>query len=75
MNWDQVQTNWTQAKSKLHDQWEKLTEQDLDWIDGQKDRLLSALKDRYGMEVEKAKAEVERWVSTIEDRLRKTEHR
>jgi uncharacterized protein YjbJ (UPF0337 family) len=60
-------------KTKLHDHWEKLTEQDLERIDGQKDRLLSALKDRYGMEVEKARAEVERWVDTLEHKIRGTE--
>jgi len=70
MNWDQVQGNWMQVKGKLREQWGKLTDQDLESIAGKKDRLLGALQQRYGMESEKAKQEIDRWVTTLEAKIK-----
>jgi uncharacterized protein YjbJ (UPF0337 family) len=34
MNWDQVQGNWTQMRWKAKEHWGKLTDDDLDVING-----------------------------------------
>jgi uncharacterized protein YjbJ (UPF0337 family) len=71
MNWDQIQGNWMQVKGRLRERWGKLTDQDLESIGGKKDRLLGALKERYGLEAEKASHEVERWIDTLEEKIKK----
>ena len=73
MNWDQLQGNWTEVKGKLREEWGKLTDQDLESIGGKKDRLLGALKQRYGMEHEKASQEIDRWVSALEAKIKKSD--
>ncbi len=70
MNWESVEGNWLEMKGKLRQQWGKLTDQDLESIGGAKDRLLGALKQRYGMEADKAHQEIDRWVSTLESKIK-----
>ena len=71
MNWDQVQGNWMQMKVRLRERWGKLTDQDVESIGGKKDRLLGALKERYGLEMEKATHEIDSWVTTLEEKIKK----
>ena len=46
MNWDQVQGKWKQMKGSVKQQWGKLTDDDLEIIDGQKDKLVGRLQER-----------------------------
>lgn len=59
MNWDQIQGNWKQAKGELKTRWSELSDDDLTYIDGQRDRLVGKLQERYGMTKEEAQREVE----------------
>ena len=40
MNWDQVSGNWKQFKGKVKEKWGKLTDDDLDVINGKRDQLI-----------------------------------
>ena len=42
MNWDQIQGQWKQYKGSAKQQWGKLTDDDMDRIDGNKDILTLA---------------------------------
>ena len=74
MNWDQVEGNWAQLKGKLREKWGKLTDQDVEAMAGHKDQLVGALKERYGMEKEKAHEEIDRWVNTLRDKITDGKH-
>jgi uncharacterized protein YjbJ (UPF0337 family) len=39
MDWNRVEGNWKQAKGKIKEQWGKLTDDDLDVINGRRDQL------------------------------------
>jgi uncharacterized protein YjbJ (UPF0337 family) len=39
MDWDQIQRNWKQAKQTIRRKWTKLTDEDLNAINGQRNRL------------------------------------
>lgn len=60
MNADQIKGNWKQLKGKVKQQWGKLTDDDLTYIDGQRDQLLGKLQERYGYSKEQAEKELER---------------
>ena len=62
MNWDQITGNWKQAKGEALKRWGKLTDDDLDQIDGNREILEGKLQERYGMAKEEVKAEVDRWL-------------
>ena len=48
MNWDRIEGNWKQFKGKAKEQWGKLTDDDLDVVEGKRDQLAGRLQERYG---------------------------
>ena len=59
MNWDQVKGNWKQFKGQVKQKWGKLTDDDLDVIDGKREELAGKIQARYGCAKEKAEKEVD----------------
>jgi uncharacterized protein YjbJ (UPF0337 family) len=59
---DVLEGKWKQLKGKVKQQWGKLTDDDLDIIDGKQEELVGLLQERYGYEKEKAEAEFARWI-------------
>jgi uncharacterized protein YjbJ (UPF0337 family) len=61
MNWDQMEGQWQQFKSLAKHEWDRLTDDDLDAINGKKDELIGKLQQRYGIQREEARKRAERW--------------
>ena len=59
MNWDQVKGNWNQFKGEVKAKWGKLTDDDLTVIDGNKDKLVGHLQEKYGYSKEEAERQVQ----------------
>ncbi|WP_454192674.1 CsbD family protein [Paenibacillus sp. Marseille-Q7038] len=55
---------WTQMKGEAKKQWGKLTDDDLDVIDGEKDKLIGKLQEKYGHTREQAETEYDNWSNT-----------
>ena len=51
MNWDIIKGNWKQFKGEVRENWGKLTEDDLDVVEGQREKLIGKLQERYGIAV------------------------
>jgi uncharacterized protein YjbJ (UPF0337 family) len=49
---------WKQAKGQVREWWGQLTDDDIDRIGGQRDKLLGALQERYGWTKTRAEDEV-----------------
>ena len=63
---ESVFTNeWTDIRSKAKFEWLKLTEDDLNQVDGQIDRLVSALQKRYGYSHLTAEKIVDDWLFNL----------
>lgn len=58
MNKDIIQGQWTQLKGKVKEQWGKLTNDDLDAINGRSEQLAGRLQERYGIEQDEAKRQI-----------------
>ena len=57
---DILKGNWNQLKGQLKIWWGNLTDDDIAKIDGQRDKLVGALQERYGYAKERAEQEVTR---------------
>jgi uncharacterized protein YjbJ (UPF0337 family) len=57
---DILEGRWKQMRGELRAWWGRLTDDDLEQIGGQKDKLLGRLQERYGYTRERAQQEVER---------------
>jgi uncharacterized protein YjbJ (UPF0337 family) len=54
MNWDQVEGNWKQIKGQVKQKWAKLTDDDLELINGKRIELLGRIQERHGITKEQA---------------------
>lgn len=59
MNDDVFTGQWRQMRGSIKSWWGKLTDDDLDRIGGQKDRLVGLIQERYGQTREEAERDVE----------------
>jgi len=58
---------WKQLKGEAQKQWGKLTDDDMDVINGEKDKLVGKLQERYGHTKDAAEDEYHRWSSSYRD--------
>lgn len=58
MNTDIFEGNWKQLKGQVKVRWGKLTEDDLDVVEGHSQYLAGKLQERYGLSKEKAEEEI-----------------
>ena len=58
MDWNRVEGNWKQVKGKIKEQWGKLTDDDLNVINGRRDQL--EVKSKSGMATPRIKF-VSKW--------------
>lgn len=65
MNWDQVHGEWNQLKGLVKEHWGKLTDDDLIFIGGKKDKLIGKLQERYGFAKEEAERLTDQWIRAI----------
>jgi len=63
MNSDQLKGKWKQLKGAAKERWGKLTDDDLNIIDGQSDQLVGKIQERYGVAREAAEKQVAEWNS------------
>jgi uncharacterized protein YjbJ (UPF0337 family) len=61
MNWDRVEGNWKQLKGEVRKRWGKLTDDDLDVIDGSREKLVGKLQEIYGIARDEAERQIVAW--------------
>jgi len=61
MNWDRVEGNWNTFKGQVKQQWGKLTDDDLDVINGRRDELVGRIQNAYGLARDEADRQVREW--------------
>ena len=67
MNWDQIESNWKQLKGNIQQQWNRLTDDDLDAMDGKREGLSGKIQETYGINKVEADHQLDNWQSTQND--------
>jgi uncharacterized protein YjbJ (UPF0337 family) len=65
MNWDRIEGNWKQFTGKVQQQWGKLTDDDLQLVEGRRNELVGRIQERYGYARDRAEREVDDWLRGI----------
>ena len=65
MNWDQVEGKWKQYKGNVKEQWGKLTDDDIDVINGKRQQLVGKVQEHYGLAKEAAEEHVDEFVRAL----------
>ncbi len=63
MNKDVLKGKWKQLKGSTKEQWGKMTDDDVAQIEGDYDKLVGKIQERYGKNREEAQAEADRWLA------------
>ena len=66
MNADILKGKWKQLRGDVKKWWGDLTDDDLDRIAGDRDKLIGRIQERYGYAKEQAEAEVDRHLREYE---------
>jgi uncharacterized protein YjbJ (UPF0337 family) len=65
MNWDRVEGNWKEFKGKAQQKWGKLTNDDLDVIEGKRTELAGRLQQHYGVAQDEAERQIDTWLKSV----------
>ena len=64
MNWDQIAGNWKQFKGHVRERWGKLTDDELDQVEGRREVLLGKIQEKYGVTREEAEKQLKDFESS-----------
>jgi uncharacterized protein YjbJ (UPF0337 family) len=62
MNWSSIEQNWKKVRLNIKAKWEELSDEDLDAINGRRERLEKKIQTRYGFAPEYISEEVDNWL-------------
>ena len=65
MDWNRVEGNWKQFKGKAKEKWGKLTDDDLNVIEGKRTELSGRLQQRYGVAKDEAERQIDTWLKSV----------
>ena len=66
MNKDVLEGRWKQIRGEVKKQWGKLTDDEVDRIEGSTDKLAGSLQERYGFGKKEAKEKVADFMERME---------
>jgi uncharacterized protein YjbJ (UPF0337 family) len=70
MNTDILQGKWKQMRGEMKRMWGQITDDEFDKIEGDRDKLIGVLQEKYGYSREKAEEEVGRCCESYEHPVR-----
>jgi uncharacterized protein YjbJ (UPF0337 family) len=63
--WDQIVGKWNQVKGEVRTRWGELTDDDVEQIAGQRDKLAGKLQERYGIAKEEVNKQIDDWANKL----------
>jgi uncharacterized protein YjbJ (UPF0337 family) len=61
MRWNEISGQWTQFKGGLKEQWEALTDDELEAIACNREQLIGKLQEKHGLTKDEAERQLEEW--------------
>lgn len=61
MNSDELKGKWKQLQGSVKQQWGKLTDNEVAEIEGNQDKLVGKIQEKYGVAREEAERQVKEW--------------
>ncbi len=61
MNWERIEGNWKQLKGNVQTQWGKLTDDHLDIIAGNREKLAGKIQEAYGISKDETEKQISEW--------------
>jgi uncharacterized protein YjbJ (UPF0337 family) len=65
MDWNRIEGSWKQFKGRAKEKWGRLTDDDIDVINGRQEELEGKIQERYGLAKDQAKKDVNDWFRSL----------
>jgi len=65
MDWNRFEGNWKQFSGRVKEKWGKLTDDDLDVINGRREQLEGKIQERYGIAKDQVRRDVDDWLKSM----------
>lgn len=65
MDWDRIEGNWKSFMGRAKQQWGRLTDDDISMVEGRREELEGRLQQHYGYAKDRARSEVDSWLSSL----------
>jgi uncharacterized protein YjbJ (UPF0337 family) len=62
MDWSSIEQSWKQFRPNVKQKWVKLSDEDLNTINGRRDRLEKTIQARYGFASDYVHKEIDDWL-------------
>lgn len=63
MNWDEIKGNWKQMTGEAKSQWGELTDDELTRAEGDREKLVGMVQERYGIARDEAERQVDEFAA------------
>ena len=70
MNQDMWDAKWDQIKGDLKASWAELTDDDVEKVKGDSQKLAGVLKEKYAMKQEEAAEKADKWINDLTEKLK-----
>lgn len=67
MNWARVEGSWKQYKGAIKENWGKLTDDNVDVIDGKRQQLVGRIQEQYGIAKDIAEQQVDDFLKQFDE--------
>lgn len=74
MNKDILEGNWKQLRGQVQEWWGRLTDDELDQIQGRRDILAGKLQEKYGYTREQAEDTIQEFLNSLEAETKQTNY-
>jgi uncharacterized protein YjbJ (UPF0337 family) len=65
MNWDQIKGNWKQMTGSIKSEWGELTDDEVTEAEGDREKLVGKIQERYGVAKEEAERQVNEFAARV----------
>jgi uncharacterized protein YjbJ (UPF0337 family) len=65
MNWEQIQGKWNKLKGNARVEWARLSDQDLERVAGEREKLVGLIQEKYGRTKKEAEEEIDNWCRRV----------
>jgi uncharacterized protein YjbJ (UPF0337 family) len=70
LNKDILEGKWKQLRGDIKERWGKLTDDEIDQIEGRFDKFVGKIQEKYGYSEPEAEAEIKRFLNEIKTRVK-----
>jgi len=74
LNWDRIEQDWQQFEVKAKQRWERLSENELRLVAGNRDALRAKIQQAYGIPKDEADRQIDQWVSEQDPQPAASQH-